>query len=467
MEQELAAWVSHYSEVGATLKNMRRVGPVATAFNANVDAVLKISGRRLAELAQNLGLSWDDLTAAGENKLNQPQDVVKGIFKSFSRGIAEEWLTEDKAIYDWMAANLGYDRLQMGGQGGIVANALAVCGVEQVFCHCNSLPELQAQQFLKLPNLLSFDEKGAAKPAYQINRQQDVPLIHWIIEFDRGDVFEMDGHQISCPKANRFIATYDPLNLHLVMDENFVDYMNRQPLKAIVLSGYHALTSNSGGVALVEGSLPVIRRWQQNGALLHLEVASTQDKIVRQAIIDKIAASADSIGLNERETIDVLEVIGEEEWARICENDCTALNLFEAMLRIKDKVGCRRMQMHMYGLYITVQDRDFPLTAQQNRRGMCLAATIAASKAGRGHINEAGNLMWAQQIDPCALGIGELKKLAGYIGDPGFAASGIGHYQGYDIIAVPTLLVEKPLTLVGMGDTISSISLVGSLSSAN
>jgi ADP-dependent phosphofructokinase/glucokinase len=29
-----------------------------------------------------------------------------------------------------------------------------------------------------------------------------------------------------------------------------------------------------------------------------------------------------------------------------------------------------------------------------------------------------------------------------------------------EIIAVPTIIIDKPITLVGMGDTISSISLV-------
>ena len=166
-----------------------------------------------------------------------------------------------------MSEQLGFDRLQMGGQGGIVANALAVCGVEQVFCHCNSLPELQAQQFLPLNNLLSFDENGAVKAAYKINRTADTPLIHWIIEFDKGDEFELDGHKVTCPKANRFIATYDPLNLRLVMDENFVDYVARQKLDAVILSGYHALTAANGGVELIAGSVPVVQSWQERGAL--------------------------------------------------------------------------------------------------------------------------------------------------------------------------------------------------------
>lgn len=463
MEQQISSWKEKYAEVKSTLMQMRKVESAATAFNTNVDAVLKIKGRRLAELAKELGMSWEELTTIGESKLNSGKDVIKGAFRCFANGIAEEWLTEDIDVYNWMANNLGYDRLQMGGQAGIVANALAVCGVRRVLAHCNSLPKRQADQFLPRSNLVSFDEKGEMKQASEINRQDDIPLIHWIIEFDKGDVVELDGHKVSCPKANRFIATYDPMNLRLVMDNNFLEYLNKNPAEVTVLSGYHALTAGNNGVELVEGSVPVIKRWQDSGTLVHLEVASTQDKDVRRAVVEKVASLADSIGLNERETIDVLEVIGEEKQAQICEENCSATNLFEAVLRIKQKVGCRRLQLHMFGLYLTIQDKGFKITPEQNLKGMCLAAVVAASKAGSGNINEEANLMWAYGLTACDLGLQELGRVADYIGDEQIRFTGIGDYAGYDVIAVPTILVEKPVTLVGMGDTISSVSLVGAL----
>ena len=40
--------------------------------------------------------------------------------------------------------------------------------------------------------------------------------------------------------------------------------------------------------------------------------------------------------------------------------------------------------------------------------------------------------------------------------------AGKTEYAGFEVIVVPTILVDEPVTLVGMGDTISSISLVGS-----
>jgi len=453
-------WLALYDNVDVTLDAVKQVKTAITAFNTNVDAVLKIKGEELANLIKKQGLSLSDLKKIEQTKLLSPNDVVKGIFKCFTNGIAEEWLSEDKEVYDWMINNLGYNRLQMGGQGGIVANVLGILGVNKVCAHTNSLPKEQAKQFLELDNIVSYDENGKEKPAYQINRANDVPMIHWIIEFDKGDVLVVEGQEFVCPKANRFIATYDPLNLKLVMDKNFVKASTEQKSDYVILSGMHALTANNDGVALVEKVLPIVNSWHNNEAIVHLEIASTQDIEVRKAILQKLATNVDSVGVNERELIDILEVVGEENLAKKCCEDCHAENLFRALLRVKEILKTPRIQLHFFGMYITVQNKSFRITPEQNRNGMMLAATVAAGKAGTGNLDRKDNLLWAKGQRVSDVGINELKTIAGIIEDENFISSGITQYSGFDIIAVPTILVEKPVTLVGMGDTISSVSLV-------
>ena len=74
----------------------------------------------------------------------------------------------------------------------------------KVIAHTNSLPKLQADQFLKLDNLVSYDEKGVEKPACKIDRQTDIPLIHWIIEFDKDDSVSVDGEKVRVPEVKSF-----------------------------------------------------------------------------------------------------------------------------------------------------------------------------------------------------------------------------------------------------------------------
>jgi len=452
-------WLQKYQIVPEQLEKIKQINSAATAFNANIDAVVKMSGRRLAELAAAQNLKLADLENVTQTKIFTPADVLKGIFKCFCRGIAEEWITEDRTVYDWLNAVISYDHLQIGGQGGIVANALATAGVQKVFVHTNSLPRLQAEQFVRLDNLLSFDDAGNVMPAYQIDRQQDTPLIHWIIEFDRGDIFEMEGKKFRCPKSNRFIATYDPLNLKLITDKHFVNHIRANKVDYVILSGFHALTANNNGVALIDQVVPEIKAWRQNcpECIFHLEIASTQDRTIRRAIIEKIAPLADSMGINERETIDVLEVIGEHDLAERCSCRTTAENLFAGLVKIKQKTGVPRIQLHMFGLYITLQDKDFRISASANLAGMITAATIAAAKAGTGQIDD---LLWAHGREVSDVGLIEAESLAVSAGQSNLVTTGLGHFQDWDLIVVPAILIEKPLTLVGMGDTISSLSLI-------
>ena len=96
---------------------------------------------------------------------------------------------------------------------------------------------------------------------------------------------------------------------------------------------------------------------------------------------------------------------------------------------------------------------------------MQLAAVIAATKAGTGSINSNDALLWAKDREVSDIGLNELRKLSETVtekfGENNLIEDGIYINDEIEIIAVPTILIDKPITLVGMGDTISSISLVG------
>lgn len=466
-------WLEHYKTAPAQLDKMGEVNGLISAFNANVDAVIKVSGKSIEKIISENKLNLSEILKDGENSILSNEDAIRGFLQCFQEGKAEEWLIEDKAVFNWLNETVGYDKLQMGGQGGIVANVMAVCGVNSVYVHCASSPKEQSQLFLDLENLLTVDEKGQIAQASKVDRKNDLPLIHWIIEFDKGDTINLGGKTYTCPKANRFIATYDPLNFKLHIDEQFSKCMVQDSVQPeyIILSGYQmlheTLKDGTKGADKIDDSKAMIKSWRKScpDNLLHLEVASTQDKAVRRHLIDSLVDSVDSLGFNERELIDILEVIGEERLAVKCEANINAQTMFEGMLKIYEYTGCARMQLHMFGLYLTLQKKGFKVTPMQNRDGMQLAATVAAAKAGTGAINSKDVLLWAQGHKVSDVGLNELTKLQNLVGEKygqsQLLETGIFENDSIEIIAVPTILIEKPVTLVGMGDTISSVSLVG------
>ena len=455
-------WTKKYEVVSPQLKKVKKIAGVATAFNANIDAVLKINGKQIEKLLREYNLTLSDLQNKDENSLNKPQDVLREIVKCFSRGIAEERVTENIDIYQWLSKNLGYQRLQMGGQGGIIANTMALLGIQKVVVHTNSHPRQQAELFLNLDNLWGLNEQGELEKAYDISRSKDTPMIHWIIEFDKGDSFTYDGRTFTCPKSNRFIATYDPLNTNLVIDSHFKTYIQKNTVNYLILSGFHPLLEEKNGKQLIKNAAKDIKKWQKYNPnmIIHLEIASTQDKVIRKEIIKKIAPLMHSAGLNERETIDLLEVMGQKKLARKIEQKTSAINLFEALWFIKEKINLPRIQLHMFGLYLTIQDDRYPFSAEQNLKGMMTAAIVSSSKALTGALDKYKNIYKTISCPVSEVGIKELEQLATKLNKPELLQKGWCTIGDYKISAIPTILIDKPKTLVGMGDTISSVSLV-------
>ena len=467
-----SSWLKNYSCAPEQLEKMSDVKGLVSAFNANIDAVIKVSGEGIEGIIAQHKLDVSEILQDGERNIQSPTDAIRGLIHCFKNGIAEEWLISDVTVFNWLQDNLGYDKLQMGGQGGIVANVMAVCGVDPVYVHCASLPDEQAGLFLDMENLQSNDAAGHLKKATQIVRTEDIPLIHWIIEFDVNDKLTLGDETIQCPKSNRFIATYDPLNFKLHIDSGFAKAVSNPEnhLDYVILSGYQMLKEDLGdgikGAERIEESIQIFKNWKSNhqDAIFHLEMASTQDKDMRKYLLDHLAPKVDSLGFNERELIDLLEVMGENELAEDCDKNTTSANLLKAMLKVQAHTNCQRLQLHMFGLYLTVQTKGFKITPVMNRNGMQLAAVIAAAKAGTGAINTKDVLLWAQGREVSDQGLKELKALADEVSSIGSSDKmmdyGLGELETLDIIAVPTILIDKPITLVGMGDTISSISLV-------
>ena len=469
----IEAWKNHYQTVPSTLKKLKNIGGVASVFNANIDAVLHVSPEKFQQWHKACG--QPELNSISLKEIRTPSDVLRGIFLCMKGGIAQEWLVTHVEAYRWIQDTLGYDRLQMGGQGGIIANVMSICELQKVYVHTASQGPEQAQLFLNKANLLTSSENGKMEPAHQTIRANELPLIHWILEFSKGDTYTIGGETVTCPKSNRFIATYDPLNFDLHLVDSFSNAMKKKEtaLDVVLMSGFHMLSqqlsNGASGCERVQTVWNEVKQWKASHpqCMVHLEFASTQDLAIRRTIAEVIAPEVDSIGLNEQELIDILEVLGHGVLAAECRQTMDSIHMFKGCLCLFQQFKPYRLQLHMFGLYFTLTQEKNAAKLVSMREGMALAATLAAAKAGTGSLEKADQLLWAQGKTIWGAAVKELQSLGAWLqGEYGFQQfelSGIAQNSDFSIVACPTILVEKPITLVGMGDTISSLSLVGSL----
>ena len=466
-------WLEHYASVPRTLRSLQDIKTVLSVFNTNIDAVKRVTPELFQELLSKVGNPHDGDELP--NEIASAGDLLRGFVECFRGGVAQEWLVTNEGTYGWLDKNVGYDKLQMGGQGGIIANVMATCNIQNVLVHAASLPARQSSLFVDRANLLSATSTGRFHRACDIDREEDIPLTHWILEFSKGDTITLNAEEITCPKSNRFIATWDPLNFTLSIDENFVKAVatHGDELNYCMLSGYQMLSEKliSGETSLqrISESKRIIDQWRQDNdrLIVHFEYASTQDEVVRKQLFHEMSNWADSMGLNEQELIDVLEVEGQAELAAACRKSFGGVDLFRGLRWVFENCNIPRIQLHYFGLYITIQKKGYRDTPRQTRNGMTLAATIAASKASTGSIEKEENLLCAAGKTIGAVSEKEIRALSAYFareyGESRLADQGIHEAEDFDVVAVPTIIVEDPVTLVGMGDTISSLSLVGAL----
>lgn len=450
-------WCEKYQIVPKQLEKTSEIKTVSAGFNTNIDAVTLISGQKLSALAKHFNLSLAEIKNCPPVS-DSPKSAVCGMIKCFIEGIAEEWLTSDIKVDEWLENNVGYDKLQMGGQAGIIANVLALTDVQKIMVNTASHPKLLSEQFIKTEKLLATDENNRLAPAYRINRPNDALPIHRIIEFKQNDVLYLDGKEYVCPKSNRFIATYDPLNAEMLINETFKNSLLNDDFDYLIIAGYNLL-SKENGLKSAEKSAEFLQKLKTKNGIIHLEIASTQDKNVRRYMLEKIAPLCDSVGLNERETLDATEVLFPDMFEKLKNVKPGAVNLLEAITKIKEFTKVKRLQLHIFGLYLCLQDKDYKFSGLQSLNGMLCASTVAASKAELGYLREKQDLTFADNKNKTIF-FGELNNLAEHLKEPLLLSEGIAEYKGYDLIAVPTILVKNPKTLVGMGDTISSLSLI-------
>ena len=464
-------WLVNYEDVPETLRSLKSIDTILSVFNVNIDAVKKVAPRFFQTLLDKIGDPYD--AESPKSEIASSKDLLRGFIECFRGGIAQEWLITDQSTYRFLDQHIGYDTLQMGGQGGIIANVMATCGIQNVLVHAASLPQKQSSLFVDRANLLSATNEGVFHKANEIDRKEDIPLIHWILEFNKGDTIRVNDEIITSPRSNRFIATWDPLNFTLSIDGNFLKAVERsgKKLNYCLLSGYQMLTenleNNATSIERILESKKSINAWRLSNKelIVHFEFASTQDVVVRKQLFQEMSGWADSMGLNEQELIDILTVEHQEELAKQCKISLGSVDLFKGLVWVFGKAAIPRIQLHFFGLYITIQKKGYQHSPTQTRRGMTLAATVAGSKAGTGSIENEDNLLWANGQAIGKVPIKELESLAEYIaieyGDNELLEHGIYEGAQFDIIAVPTIIIENPITLVGMGDTISSLSLVG------
>ena len=150
-----------------------------------------------------------------------------------------------------------------------------------------------------------------------------------------------------------------------------------------------------------------------------------------------------------------MEVLGEKAIAEklLAHDPVDPIAVTEAMLKLAEKTGVRRIHFHTYGYYLALTEYKGEFV----RDALLFAALAAAAKAKLGDVRSIDDVVKAMDVPVNEKARAVEEKLVAEYG----MKDGIAEVNGYQLAFIPTKIVAKPKSTVGIGDTISSSAFVG------
>jgi ADP-dependent phosphofructokinase/glucokinase len=315
---------------------------IICGYNVNIDSVYRISGVEISELLKNCERAEIlEKIEKPPGKILSESDFVAGLAYCMKNGCGAEWLVLERAVFEFLK-NRYFEKslVRMGGNAGIMANALSQLGVSRVIPNVAVPSKIQLSLFsgrsIYFPGLTAerkvnseagsgkmgsgeidskeidskeFDSKeiDSKENMYAVSSSQEP--IHFVFDFSKGDTFSLYGTQIIIPRENRFIATCDNLNLRLYVNPAFEKYALEQAceIDGALISGFHLLLENyhdgSSYKTILENTLYQLKSWKtKNDKLrIHLELGHFASKKIANSVFLEFGAISYSIGMNEDE----------------------------------------------------------------------------------------------------------------------------------------------------------------------
>jgi ADP-dependent phosphofructokinase/glucokinase len=402
---------------------------IICAYPVNIDAVYDVRGEEISQFTK----SGPAPKISGELKgsIGSREDLFSSLLFCMQQGSGAEILIENRAMARQIEASFPW-QFRLGGNAGIMANVLASMGARPVL----NAPALGPRLAGMLHPDVSIPVSGILKePSLAAGESElDKEAMHFVFQFKKGDAVSAPDNRIIAASDNRFIATYDPVNASLKTNANFDAYClaNAGKFDGALISGFHLATSEHYQ-EIFSTRIAQIKSWKEKNPkiFIHAEMGSFQNPEIMQSLLPRLPV--DSLGLNEDEL--ALAEGPFSSWS-----DC-----MQAVKRLRKRLGLFRVAVHTrdYILSAILEEKitaTDELSALQN--GVDAAAALAATGSAKGEppreVNSAG--LEARE-EFCHNGATK-------------AGRGAFFNSGDEIISLmPSLLAEKPLITVGLGDT--------------
>lgn len=261
------------------------------------------------------------------------------------------------------------------------------------------------------------------------------PIKHFILQYDKGDIIEINGKQYVIPVSNRLIMDYDNVHKYLPVQYEFTQYIeeNAKDFYSYSISGFNLIVDiNTLHSRLKELERHYSKLKQENPkCILYLEGAHYLNSECKHIVFEKLAQYIDILGMNEEELVAMTEKIG----IRTNQNDLNSVLI--GLDSIISKYPVKGIVLHTkdYAMYYGKRINEIDI-----EKGLTLGNLMAATKARTGVYGSREDCRESLSLELSPIGLAFAEELENL------------ETKQYTCI-VPSRYMKYPKSTIGLGDT--------------
>ncbi|MFB6076163.1 MAG: ADP-dependent glucokinase/phosphofructokinase [Candidatus Aenigmatarchaeota archaeon] len=420
------------------------------AYNTDVDEIYEINENFEKLFSKE---EYEEARKRDPVSIEEKVDLLAGLLKSMKNNDAEELPIYNKKVHSFLKNNLKPQTERMGGQAGIMSNLLSILGCK-VIVYTELLSNKQAEMFADNQRIfypLANDILHFKRPQDCASRMKTKK--NWIFEYKKGNkIFETEAKG-----NNRFVAASRPEEIKIEVGklQKHAEALSKE-CDCAILSGFHDLKEDykDGTTYLdhLKNSKKFIKRMKVGNPDLKIQIefASTPDRQMRKDILKVIVPEANCLSMDRSEMISVLEILENNETEEIDSVE----EYFEGLKNILQGTGIECVKIHTLHYFMTINNGY--IEPEFIKKGLEFARKLAYIKAREGNVESIDSVNTVNDNDISQKGIRERERLSNYLGNNELTKKGLIKNTDYNLIMIPTKLVENPEETVGIGDVISS-----------
>lgn len=264
---------------------------------------------------------------------------------------------------------------------------------------------------------------------------EEAPLLHFIVQFTKGDIIRANGTEYEVALSNRIIMGYDQVHKVMPVQTNFLSYLesHAREVCSYDISGVNAIVDMEIMEERVEELLKhyEILKSQNQEMKIYYESAHFISPKIRDYVYSKLADCVDIMGMNEEELVDLTQ----KKERPIDKDDLESV--LAGLDYLLDIYPVKGIVMHSkdYALYYGEEMKNVNL-----EMGLTLGNLMSGTRARIGRYGSPEDCKGTLQLPLSPVGVAFAEKI-------------VSLNLKHKAMLVPSRYMEKPECTIGLGDT--------------